>query len=171
MPGSISAFHLAQLNVARSVAPLDSPQLADFMAQLEPINALADATPGFVWRLQTDAGDATGLRLPGEDDGILVNMSVWTSFEALRGFVYDSAHVAVMRRRREWFEKMADVFLVLWWVPAGHIPDLHEAAERLRQLAAVGPTPQAFTFREAFPPPGAAAPAARDESRIACPSG
>src|SRR3954451_152203 len=115
------AFHLAQLNIALPVEPLDAPALAEFVAALEPVNAAADAAPGFVWRLQTEDGDATGVRAFG-DDRLIVNLSVWESLEALRAFVYgDVTHLAVLRRRREWFDRL-ESFLVLWWVPAGHRP-------------------------------------------------
>jgi heme-degrading monooxygenase HmoA len=125
--------------------------MAGFMAALEPINALADAAPGFVWRLQTEDGDATAVR-PYEDDRMMVNMSVWESIPALRAFVYTSGHTAVMRERRQWFEKL-ETFLVLWWVPAGHRPTIEEAKDRLDHLERTGPTPYAFTFRASFPEP------------------
>ncbi len=141
---------LVQANVARLLAPLDSPQLADFVAALEPINELADRSPGFVWRLQTEDGDATSIRA-FDDDMLIVNMSVWESAEALADFTYRSGHLAVMRRRREWFEAMAEAHLVLWWVPAGHIPDVDEAKQRLDLLRRTGPSPAAFTFRVMFP--------------------
>ena len=134
------------------LAPLDSPQMADFMAALEPINALGDGSPGFVWRLQTDDGDATAYRVLG-DDMMIVNLTMWESVEALSDFAYRSDHKDVMRRRREWFEKMEEAYLTLWWVPAGHIPTIEEAEERLLHLRANGPTPHAFTFRERFPAP------------------
>ncbi len=139
-------MHLAQLNVARLLAPLDTPQLAEFVAALDSINALADGAPGFVWRLQTDAGDATAIRML-DDDMLIVNMSVWTSRDALHAFVYDTGHVAVMRRRREWFARMAEAYLALWWVPAGTVPTVAEAQERLMHLREHGPSPRAFTFR------------------------
>ena len=142
---------LAQLNVGRMLAPVDSPQIAGFVAELEPINRLADASPGFVWRLQTDQGDATSIR-PTEDELFLINMSVWTSIEALRAFTYSTAHVEVLRRRREWFERLATAHMVLWWVPAGHRPTIDEALDRLDRLRREGPTPAAFTFRTPFEP-------------------
>jgi hypothetical protein len=145
--------HLAQVNIGRLRAPLDSPQLAGFVAALEPINALADAAPGFVWRLQTEDGDATALR-PFADDMMIVNMSTWTSLDAMRDFVYRSDHRAVMTRRREYFEKLDEVFVALWWVPEGHRPTTDEAKDRLALLGRLGPTPSAFTFRTAFPAPG-----------------
>ena len=151
-----SHWQLAQLNVGRILAPLDSDTLAGFVGELDPINALADAAPGFIWRLQTDAGNATDLR-PTEDDMFLINMSVWSSLESLRAFTYTTAHTQVLRRRREWFEQLATSHLVLWWVPAGHIPTVTEALERLDLLRRSGPTPAAFTFRTPFEP-GAVGP-------------
>lgn len=143
-----SARHIAQLNIGRALAPVDSPLLDEFIAALDPINALADRAPGFVWRLQTDEGNATAIR-PFDDDRMIVNMSVWESIDALAEFVYRSDHVAVMRRRREWFERIR-VYMVLWWVPAGHMPSADEAIERLEHLRARGPTPHAFTFKARY---------------------
>jgi hypothetical protein len=160
-------FHLAQLNIALPREPLDTPLLSEFMAALEGVNAAADASPGFVWRLQTDDGDATGIKAFG-DDRLVVNMSVWESLEALRGFVYGNrGHLSVMRRRREWFERFAEAFLVLWWVPAGHEPTVAEAEDRLALLRAEGPTPGAFTFRRHFQPDARAV----DDDRELCPAG
>jgi len=144
-------YHIAQLNIGRVVAPIDSPALADFVAQLEEINQLADYSPGFVWRLQAGDGNATSIR-PFDDEYILVNMSVWESIEQLREYVYKSAHSAVMRRRREWFEPMKSAYVVLWWVPAGHIPTVDEAKQRLELLRAEGETTAAFTFKRPFLP-------------------
>lgn len=137
--------------VGRLLAPLESETLAGFVSALEPINALADEHPGFVWRLQTDAGDATSIR-PTEDDLFLINMSVWSSLETLRAFVYTTAHVQVLRQRRAWFEQLATSHMVLWWVPAGHIPTVDEALARLERLRRDGPSPAAFTFRAPFEP-------------------
>lgn len=145
--------HLAQVNVARLRAPEGSPVVADFFAALEPINELADAAPGFLWRLQTDAGNATELR-PYDDDLVILNMSVWESVEALREFVYRTDHRPVMLRRREWFEKMPEAFQTLWWVPAGVVPTMSDAVQRLETYRKAGPTPEAFDFRNPFPPPG-----------------
>ena len=150
----MSGHELAQLNIGVIRAPMDSPVMAEFAANLERINALAEATPGFVWRLQTEEGDATAIR-PFDDENMLVNMSVWKDVESLRKYVYHSAHVEVMRRRREWFEPMNEAYLVLWWVRSGHRPSLAEAISRLEQLRANGPTAEAFSFRRAFPPPDA----------------
>jgi Domain of unknown function (DUF3291) len=144
-------WHLAQLNVGRLLAPVESPAIEGFRAQLEPVNALADGHPGFVWRLQTETGNATDIR-PTEDDLFLINMSVWESIEALRAFTYTTAHVHVLKQRRSWFVQLASAHLVLWWVPAGHIPTIDEAMDRLQRLRRDGPTPAAFTFRTPFTP-------------------
>jgi heme-degrading monooxygenase HmoA len=155
----MSAYQLAQLNVGIIRGAMDSPVMAEFAASLARINALADRAPGFVWRLQTEAGDATAIR-PFEDPNLLLNMSVWRDLESLTQYVYHSAHLELMRRRREWFERMTQAYLVLWWVPAGHRPGIEEAIERLELLRSRGPGPAAFTFRAAFAAPDAAAPAA-----------
>jgi hypothetical protein len=148
-----SVFHLAQVNVALARAEMDGPIMKEFVDLLAPINALADRSPGFVWRLQTEDGDATAVR-PFEDDRILINLSVWESVAALREYVYRSAHADVMRRRREWFERFQDVYVALWWVAAGHRPTPMEAVERLDHLHAHGPTAFAFSFRHLFDPAG-----------------
>ena len=147
-------LHIAQVNVARALDPLDSPALADFVAALAPVNALADAAPGFVWRLQTEDGNALAIR-PYADERMAINMSVWESFEALQQFVYGSAHVGPLRDRKQWFEPIEGPILVLWWIPAGHIPTVAEAQERLRRLKERGPSSEAFTFRTPFPSPDA----------------
>lgn len=146
-------YALAQANIGRIVAPLDDPVMAGFVDQLDFINALADHSPGFLWRLQTEDGDATAVR-PFEDERILVNMSVWESLEALYEYVYRSEHLEVLRGRRQWFERMDGPHLVLWWVPAGHRPTVAEAKERLDILAGRGPCPEAFTFKRPFSPLG-----------------
>lgn len=143
---------LAQLNIGVIRAPMDSPVMAEFANNLDRINALAEASPGFVWRLQTEDGNATAIR-PFEDENLLVNMSVWRDVESLKAYVYGSAHVQFMRRRREWFELMKEAYLVLWWVPKGHRPDVAEAIAKLELLKAQGPGPEAFTFAQPFPPP------------------
>jgi hypothetical protein len=145
-------FHLAQLNIATLIEPLDSPRLAGFVSALPVVNAIADAAPGFVWRLVDDTGaDATQLRPFGPDD--IVNLTVWESVEALREFVYRSGHIEPLRRRREWFHVADQPYAVLWWVPAGHIPTVAEAAQRLARLREQGPGPEAFTLREPYPAP------------------
>lgn len=146
-----SKVQLAQVNIGRMKAPLESPTMEGFVARLDEINALADRSPGFVWRLQTTEGNATYLR-PYDDDRILFNMSVWETIDALRDYVYKSAHVELLRQRQEWFAAFGGMYLALWWVPAGHRPSVDEAKKRLAHLAANGPTPFAFTFREPFPP-------------------
>ncbi len=150
----MTSFHIAQVNIARMLGPIDSAVMADFVAQLDRINAVAERSPGFVWRLKTEDGDATAIR-PYDDDMIIVNMSVWESPAALHDYVYRSSHVEVMRRRREWFSRLSDAFMALWWVPAGHLPTVAEAVSRLDRLRAEGPSPHAFTFRQQFPPPEA----------------
>ncbi len=145
------SYHLAQLNIGKMIAPLDDPRMASFVARLEPINALADASPGFVWRLQSEAGDATALRV-FDDPDILVNLSVWESLDALRGFVYRSEHRELLKDRAQWFVKSSARHLVLWWIPAGSTPSLEEAKQKLALLQAQGPSEQAFDFRHAFAP-------------------
>ena len=147
-----SAYHLAQINIATILAPLDAPIMAGFVEQLEPLNALADASPGFIWRLQDEAGDATSIRV-FEDECILLNMSVWESMEALRDYVYRSAHLGLLRDRKQWFEVPSEPHLALWWIPAGSLPTPQEAKARLEHLRRHGPTPEAFTFKHAFPAP------------------
>lgn len=151
MTGTAPAHHLAQLNIGRTVAPIDHPLLADFVANLDPVNALGDASPGFVWRLQDEFGAATSIRA-FDDPLMIVNLTVWESIESLREFAYRSGHVAFLRRRREWFVPLDGPSLVLWWVPAGHRPTIEEARERLERLTADGPTPAAFTLKVPFPP-------------------
>jgi hypothetical protein len=164
------AWHLAQLNIARLAAPIDAPEIAPFVAALDAVNALAERSPGFVWRLQTDDGNATSVR-PFDDERIIVNLTVWTSIDALADYVYRSDHTAFLRRRREWFAHIDGPALVMWWVPAGDIPTLDDAKARLAHLATQGPTAQAFTFRHPFAPDasGTVAPREADE-RDACPA-
>ena len=149
----MSNYQLAQLNIARLLAPIDSPTLADFVANLDRINELAESSPGFVWRLKDEAGDATAIRPFGDD--VIVNMSVWQDILALKNYVYYSGHLDVMRRRREWFERMAEAHMVLWWMPKNHIPTVEEALQRLDTLREKGSTQDAFTFREPFEAPDA----------------
>ena len=153
MSQSDSLHELAQINVARALAPLDSPQLADFVANLDRINALADRAPGFVWRLQDESGNATDIKA-GDDPLLIVNLSVWQSKEALADFAYRTAHKRVLARRTEWFEAPKGPYLALWWVPAGHRPDVEEAMAKLALLAERGPSPEAFTFQQSYPAPG-----------------
>jgi hypothetical protein len=152
-------FELAQVNIARLLAPRDSPQLEDFFAALDGVNALADSAPGFVWRLQTEEGNATAITAfewdRGDSDGVLVNMSVWRSIEDLANFVYGESHRGVLRRRRSWFQTVVEATICLWWVPEGQRPTTGEAEERLKRLRAVGPSPEAFSFRHSFAAPDA----------------
>ena len=143
--------HLAQINIGRIKAPLEDPVMFGFVSRLDELNAIADRSPGFVWRLQTDEGNATALR-PYDDERILLNMSVWESIDQLRAYVYETGHADVLRQRRDWFEKFERTYLALWWIPVGHIPSIEEAKARLDALDANGPTPFAFTFRTTFPP-------------------
>ncbi len=145
-------FHLAQINIARLVAPIDDPKIADFVAQLDPINALAERSPGFVWRLKSDAGNATGVAY-NDDPFVIVNMSLWESVEALRDYAYTSKHIEVFRDRAKWFEKMEKPHYCLWWIPAGHIPIVAEGRERLEHYQQHGATPRAFWFSRQFPAP------------------
>lgn len=149
----MTSFELAQLNIALPGVPLTEPELAWFVDALAPVNAAADAAPGFRWRLQTEDGDATAIRAFG-DDRLIVNMSVWASLEALGEFVYrNPAHLAVLRRRRESFLRLGRAHQVLWWVPAGHRPTVAAAEERLEQLRTRGPGAGAFSFQNPFPAP------------------
>ncbi len=162
-------FHIAQVNIAQLRAPIDDPLLEGFVARLDDINALADAAPGFVWRLQTDAGNATTFR-PYDDDRILFNLSVWESPEPLREFVYRSAHTEVMRQRKSWFSQFEGPYYALWWIPAGQIPTIYEAKERLEHLRAHGESPHSFSFAKLFPPPGSVDPEPRLGFADPCPA-
>jgi hypothetical protein len=148
----MNRYHIAQVNIGRIKAPLESPVMAGFMNRLDEINALADRSPGFVWRLQTNAGNATYFRPYPHDDHILMNMSVWESIDALRNYVYRTMHSELLRQRQDWFEKFEGSYLALWWVPAGHIPGIDEATKRLAHLERYGPTEFAFTFKIVFKP-------------------
>ncbi len=146
----MAAYQLAQLNIAKMKFPLDDQRMAEFVARLEAVNALADQAPGFVWRLQTEDGDATAIEFFGPD--YLVNMSLWRDLDSLRDYAFRSAHKELLARRGEWFERMREAYSVMWWIPAGSIPSLEQAAERLRILREQGPCPRAFTFKKAFAP-------------------
>jgi Domain of unknown function (DUF3291) len=161
-------YQLAQLNIAALKAPLDSPELKDFVDNLDRINELAEQSPGFVWRLKGEGNDATSLRPLG--DNIIINMSVWRDVEALRNYVYKSAHTEILKRKREWFTRMAEAPFALWWVPEGHEPTVAEAVARLTHLRKHGPTAEAFTFGEAFGPPDAAAAGTPFSLNDTCPA-
>jgi hypothetical protein len=145
-------MHLAQVNIGRIVAPMDSPAMAEFKANLDPINSLAEASPGFVWRLQSDSGNATDI-VYSADPFELVNMSVWESLESLRGYVYQSHHLQFFKRRAEWFEKATQPTYALWWIPEGHIPTVAEAKGRLEHYRNHGATQYSFWFSQSFPEP------------------
>ena len=145
-------YHLAQLNIGRIRAPVEDPVMNGFMSRLDEINTIADNTPGFVWRLQTEDGNATSIHA-FDDPRLLVNMSVWESIEALHTFTFRSSHRELLRSRADWFERYEGPFQVLWWVPAGHIPTVEEAKAKLERLTESGPSPAAFTFKDRFDPP------------------
>jgi len=145
-------YHLAQINIARMLAPIDDPIMAEFVAQMAPGNALAENSPGFVWRLQTDSGDATSMKVY-DDDMIIVNLTVWEGLEALREFVYKNAHYGVLRDRQRWFEKFDGPYYALWWIPAGELPSIEEGKERLDYLRQHGDSDYAFSFKRVFPVP------------------
>jgi hypothetical protein len=154
------SYDLAQVNIARLADDLDSPGLADFVTALDPVNAAADIAPGFVWRLQTEDGNATSVAGFAADQGagvrVITNMSTWRDVESLAAFVYGPMHAAIMRRRREWFLPIQEAYLACWWVRAGHRPTVAEAEHRVALLRRHGPTPASFTLRRHFPAPGLA---------------
>ena len=154
-----SEWHLAQINIGRLVAPAGDPRVAPFFEALDRINAIADAAPGFVWRMQDEAGNAMGISY-SPDPLLAANMSVWRDSASLFDFVYRSAHTPVMARRRDYFERFEGVYQALWWIPAGSIPSLSEGLSRLWLLERFGPCPQAFTFKASFPAPGLGGPVA-----------
>ncbi|WP_340376237.1 DUF3291 domain-containing protein [Streptomyces sp. SS7] len=164
-----AAFELAQVNVARLRFPLDSAELKDFVDALDPVNADADAADGFVWRLQSQEGDATGIEVFG-DAWLIVNMSVWQDMDALTAYMYQGRHREMLARRREWFERVREAMATLWWVPAGHRPTVAEAEARLLHLRTHGPTPYAFTLRTAFPPEGARPETFEAPEGLGCPA-
>ncbi|MER6513798.1 DUF3291 domain-containing protein [Nonomuraea sp. NPDC001636] len=146
----MSPMHLAQLNVAHLRAPIDAPELAEFVALLEPVNAVADEAPGFVWRMKESESDPTATVVHGYGDHLLINFSVWESLQTLWDFTYRSVHLGVLRRRREWFLRVAEPYMVMWWVPEGHIPSLAEGMRRLERLRTEGPSPEAFTYKDSY---------------------
>jgi hypothetical protein len=152
--GPMPEYEIAQLNVGRARGPIDGEVMAGFVEQLGEINALAERSPGFVWRLQGDNGNATGVHA-SSDPLFIVNLTVWRSIEDLWAYTYASDHKRVFKRRAEWFERRETPHMVLWWLPAGTIPEVSEALERLRLLTTLGPTTEAFTFKERFAAPSA----------------
>jgi len=139
-------YHLAQINIGRLVAPIDDPQIAEFVAQLDTINEVAEKSPGFIWRLKSDSGNATDIAY-NDDPFVIVNMSVWESLAALQNYVYRSQHTGVLKDRAKWFEKMEKPHYCLWWIPAGHVPTVAEGRQRLEHYQLHGPTPHSFCFR------------------------
>ncbi len=164
----MSRFQLAQLNVGVTLGPMDSPVMAEFVANLDPINALADAAPGFVWRLQTEDGNATSISPLG--DNMIVNLSVWDDLASLNRYVYKSAHVDIVKRRKERFARMEESYVALWWVARGHRPSVDEALERLAHLRTHGPSEHAFSFRQPYPAPDTPAASAPGWLGDACPA-
>lgn len=148
----MTGYHLAEINVGRLRAPVDHPMIADFKNNLDRINALAESTPGFVWRLVGEGNNATDIQPKPDDPLFAINMSVWTDMDALAGYVYRSAHRDIMRRRREWFEHM-DFYMALWWVPVGHTPTIEEGLAKVDLIERLGPTADAFVFKTPFPAP------------------
>ena len=126
--------------------------MREFVENLDRINALADKAPGFVWRLQTEDGDATSIDYFGDE--IIVNMSVWDDLPSLHAFVYRTVHAKIMAKRKQWFEKLEEAYTVLWWVPEDHQPDMHESSDKLALLRDRGPSQAAFTFKKAYDPEG-----------------
>ena len=141
--------YLAQINIAEAQDDMDSETMQGFVNRLDEINSLADTSPGFVWRLKTEEGDATSIQA-FDDPALIVNMSVWQDIETLKTFVYKSVHVDLIRDRDAWFNKILNVHQCLWWIPAGHIPSLAEGKEKLALLQTNGPGRDAFTFSKPF---------------------
>ena len=148
----MSGYHIAQINIARMRASIDNPLMADFVAQLAPVNAIADQSPGFVWRLQSESGDATSIQVY-DDDMIIINLTVWETIEALRRYVYKSDHSNVLRDRKRWFARFEGPYYALWWLPAGHIPTPEDGKLRLDHLRTHGESAYAFSFKREFPAP------------------
>jgi hypothetical protein len=160
--------HLAQFNIARLKAPLDAPELKEFVDFLDPVNAHADQMPGFVWRMTTPDGAASSfIASPFEDPLVITNLTVWSDLDSLRSFTYNTVHRYFLQSRRKWFAPVEGHQVVLWWVAAGFLPTLDEGVAQLRHLEAMGPTPAAFTMQESFDPAGnpvsRATPPARDD--------
>ena len=163
----MAGYQLAQLNIARMKESLESPSMADFVGNLDKVNALAERSAGFVWRLKDESGSAVAIR--GFGDDYIVNMSVWEDLASLSNYAFRSDHVEVMRRRREWFHPMAEAYAALWWVPVGHRPSVAEAKERLDHLRAHGATERAFTFKQPYQPPGSRLELLPQPSEASCP--
>ena len=163
-------WHLAQVNIGRARGAITDPVMQGFVARLEEINALAERSPGFVWRLQTEDGNAMAFRPYPDENDILINLSVWSDIDSLREYVFRSLHAEVMRQRRDWFERFEGVYAALWWVPPGHRPSVQEAVERIAHLESHGPTATAFTFAKPFDPEGRPIVRERATHDDACPA-
>ena len=148
----MTEYHFAQINIGKTVADLNSPVMTGFVSRLDEINRLAESAPGFVWRLQSDARDATSIRV-FDDPDIIVNMSVWETPEDLKAFVYRSVHLELLRGRAAWFTRLGEQHQAVWWIPAGHQPSPEEGRDRLLHLRKHGPTEAAFTLASPFPKP------------------
>ena len=146
-------YHLAQANIALGAETVDHPSMESFTQQIDEVNKVADKSPGFVWRFQTDEGDATSLIIY-DDPRYIFNMSVWESVEALRQYAFTARHLRVLQQQKEWFVKIDRPHSVLWWIPAGTIPSVSDALERLEVLRDQGPGPRAFTFASLYDPHG-----------------
>lgn len=142
-------MYLAQLNIAEPKFSLDKPEMADFVNNLEPINAIAEQSAGFIWRLKDDSGDATNIKVDANPD-IIVNMSVWENQASLKDFMFKTHHIDFLKRKKEWFHTMNTPSYVMWWIPKGHIPTVQEAIEKLEHLRIHGETPLAFSFKSQF---------------------
>jgi len=146
----MTTYHIAQFNIAKSLAPLDDPKMADFVSELDRVNKLADKTSGFVWRLQGANGEAATSINPYDDNSILINYSVWEDIQSLHEYTYSGEHMEIFKQRKKWFGKLEGFKLVMWWIPAGTIPTIEEGQAKLAYLNEHGVTPQAFTFSKQF---------------------
>lgn len=142
-------YHVAVFNIARMLGEIDSPVMQEFADNLDPVNTLGEQSSGFVWRLKSDNGNATSIRIY-DDPYMIVNLSVWETIDSVFQFTYYTAHTDYFRRRREWFEKFDLPLLTLWWVPAGYTPTAQEARAKLEYLHEHGVTPHAFTFKQRY---------------------
>ncbi len=143
-------FHLAQINIAKAKADLTSPTMTEFVDRLDEINQLAERAPGFIWRLQTEEGDATSLNV-FNDPSLIINMSVWRDIESLQDYVYQSLHLELLKGKKSWFSRMDGAQQALWWIDAGHIPSVEEGKIRLQMIQTQGPTAKAFNFAHPYP--------------------
>lgn len=141
-------MQLAQLNIARPKFAMDSIGMAGFVNNLDPVNAIAENSPGFIWRLKDDSGNATGIQI-FDDPELIVNMSVWRDVQSLKQFMFKTHHIDFLKRKKEWFEPLDSASYVMWWIEEGHIPGVKEAEERLIYLREHGESEFAFSFKTA----------------------